>query len=237
MRLLRDEKLRYRDIAVLTGNLGGYEKIIDAVFSEYEIPFFIDRKVDINNHPLTRMILSMFDVFIDNWSYEAVFSYLKTGLTNVEMHDIDKLENYVLACGIRGSIWTREWDMSPDFIPDEKNTEAQTEMLDRINRIREEVVKPLLEFRNKTKGKRTAREFCTAIYDFLVGLDVPDKIEQSIRKFNDKGDLSLANEYSQVWNTVMDLLNQIVEAMGMKLLVWSASVKYLKQVLGSTKLD
>jgi len=236
VRLLRDEKLRYRDIAVLTGNLGGYEKIIDAVFSEYEIPFFIDRKVDINNHPLTRMILSMFDVFIDNWSYEAVFSYLKTGLTNVEMHDIDKLENYVLACGIRGSIWTREWDMSPDFIPDEKNTEAQTEMLDRINRIREEVVKPLLEFRNKTKGKRTAREFCTAIYDFLVGLDVPDKIEQSIRKFNDKGDLSLANEYSQVWNTVMDLLNQTVEAMGDETFGLERFSKIFKTGLGEYKI-
>mgnify|MGYP001415185581 FL=1 len=214
VRLLRDENLRFRDIAVLTGNLGRYEKIVGAVFSEYGIPFFIDRKVDIDKHPLIRMLLAMFDIFIDNWSYEAVFSYLKTGLANVDMHDIDKLENYVLACGIRGSLWMREWDMSPDLIPDERNPEARTGMLTEINRIREAVIKPLLEFRNRTKGKRTAKEFCTAIYDFLVGMDVPGKIEQSVMEFNARGELSLANEYSQVWNTVMDLLSQAVEAMG-----------------------
>ncbi|NMA66198.1 MAG: helicase-exonuclease AddAB subunit AddB, partial [Clostridiaceae bacterium] len=234
--LLRDKNLRFRDIAVLTGNLGGYEKIIDAVFSEYGIPFFIDRKIDINNHPLIRMILSMFDIFIDNWSYEAVFSYLKTGLTNVEIEDIDKIENYVLACGIRGSIWTREWDMSPEIIPDKKTVEAQADMLKEINEIREIIIKPLLAFRNNTRGRRTAREFCTAIYDFLISMDIPNVIEQSIKEFNDRGELALSNEYSQVWNTVMDLLNQTVEAMGDETFGLERFSKIFKIGLGEYKI-
>jgi len=58
--------MRYREIAVVTGNLDGYEKLIEAVFSEYGIPCFIDRKVDIVNHPLVRLIMSMLDIFIEN---------------------------------------------------------------------------------------------------------------------------------------------------------------------------
>lgn len=212
--LCRDKNLRFRDIAVLTGNMEAYRKIIEVLFTEYGIPFFIDSKVDINNHPLVRMITSMMDIFIENWTYEAVFSYLKSGLTKHRLEDIDLLENYVLSCGIRGSAWIREWDMSTDLIPDDRALESQQKMLEEVNRIRKEVIEPLLEFRNQTIGRRTAAEFCGAIYDFLVKMEVPQRIESSIDRFKQEGNLTLANEYSQVWNTLMGLLDQTVESMG-----------------------
>ncbi|HHV65163.1 MAG TPA: helicase-exonuclease AddAB subunit AddB [Peptococcaceae bacterium] len=216
IRLTRDEGFRFRDIGVVARNLAGYERLIEVIFTEYEIPFFLDRKVNITNHPLVRMILSLFEIFIDNWSYEAVFSYLKTGLTGLEREDIDRLENYVLACGIRGNRWAAEedWRMSPNFLPDEKDLVRQEKMLQEINSIRQSVVKPLKEFRQRTKGRNTALEWCTAIYDFLVGIGVPARLEKFIRRFQDSGQLNLANEYSQVWNILMQVLEQTVEVMG-----------------------
>ena len=56
--------MRWRDIAVVVRNLAAYEKLIEVIFSEYGIPCFIDRKIDITNHPLVRLILSMLDIFI-----------------------------------------------------------------------------------------------------------------------------------------------------------------------------
>src|SRR5690606_29090456 len=38
--------------------------------------------------------------------------------------------------------------------------------------------------------------------------------EDIVDKFRKAGDLTLANEYSQVWNMVMELLDQVVEVMG-----------------------
>jgi len=215
IRLCRDQCMRFRDIAVVSRNLPAYEKLVELIFSDYEIPYFIDRKTEISNHPLVRLLMSMMDIFIDNWSYEAVFRYLKTGLTGIDRRSIDLLENYVLACGIRGSYWTREkpWDMSPDLIPNDQLDENQSE-LDEINDIRNRVVKPLLDFRNKTKGKRTAAEFCTGIFEFLCDLGVPESIEKNIDDFRESGRLKLADEYSQVWNIVMDVLDQTVEVLG-----------------------
>jgi len=214
--LCRDRGMRYRDIAVVTGNLADYERLIETVFAEYGIPYFIDRKVGIVNHPLVRMIMSMLDIFIENWSYEAVFRYLKTGLTGIGQDCIDRLENYVLACGIRGSRWTeeQEWRMVPGFVPTEKNLEEEGEMIEDINRIRAQVVMPLMEFRRNTRGRKKASDFCTSLYDFLCTLKVPERIEDSIERFRRDGNLSLANEYSQVWNIVMEVFDQMVEVMG-----------------------
>ncbi|NLB77477.1 MAG: helicase-exonuclease AddAB subunit AddB, partial [Clostridiaceae bacterium] len=216
IRLCRDHNMRFRDITVVTRNLPAYEKLVEIIFSDYEIPYFIDRKVDINNHPLVRLLQSMMDIFIDNWSYEAVFRYLKTGLTGIDQSSIDKLENYVLACGIRGSYWTREkpWDMSSELIPKDRLLDENQRELDEINDIRSIIITPLLDFRNKTKGRRTAVELCTGIYDFLCDLGIPVTIEKSIDNFRELGELNLANEYSQVWNIVMEVLDQTVEVMG-----------------------
>lgn len=216
VRLCRDQGMRYRDIAVVVRNLAAYERFIEVIFTEYEIPCFIDRKIDITNHPLVRMILSMLDIFNENWSYEAVFRYLKTGLTGLDRSSIDRLENYVLACGIRGSRWTKdeEWRMSPGLLPDERDSGHQDTALKEINEVKAEIARPLLEFRKKTRGRKKASEICGALYDFLCALGVPGRIEACIESFRKGGELNLANEYSQVWNIVMEVFDQTVEVMG-----------------------
>lgn len=216
VRLCRDQHLRYRDIAVVVRNLSTYERLIEVIFAEYEIPCFIDQKIDITNHPLVRLILSMLEIFNENWSYETVFRYLKTGLTGIERSRIDRLENYVLACGIRAGRWTSEkdWNMSPNMLPDERETEDQRKALLEINQIRSEVTEPLLAFRQKTKGRRKASEICSALYDFLAAIGIPERLAADIDQFRKNGLISLANEYSQVWNIVMEVLDQAVEVMG-----------------------
>lgn len=215
VRLCRDRGMRYRDIAVMVRNLAAYERPIEVIFAEYGIPCFIDRKIDVTNHPLVRLIMSMLDIFNENWSYEAVFRYLKTGLTGVDRSSMDRLENYVLACGIRGSRWTSEqdWNMSPGLIPGE-DLSFQDTALKEINKVRYYISGPLLEFRKKTRGRKKASEICGALYDFLLTIGVPGRIESCIDQFRKSGKLSLANEYSQVWNILMEVFDQTVEVMG-----------------------
>ncbi|HBR01733.1 MAG TPA: helicase-exonuclease AddAB subunit AddB [Ruminiclostridium sp.] len=238
IRLCRDKNLRYRDIGVISRNLPAYEKIIEAVFSEYGIPCFIDRKTDIKNHPLVRLALSMMDIFNENWSYESVFRYLKTGLTGVGQDAIDRLENYVLACGIRGNQWTKneDWRMTPELMPDENTLESQKDLLEDINEIRARVWAPLAAFRKKVQGKRTAADFCTGLYDFLCALDVPHTIEKNIESFKAEGQLALANEYSQVWNILMEVFDQTVEVMGEETFSLERFSKIIEVGLGQYKI-
>lgn len=215
--LCRDDGIRYKDVAVVTRSLDEYEKLISAIFPQYGIPFFIDRKKSIDSHPLVTLVLSMMDIFIHNWSYEAVFRYLKTGLTGIAREDIDVLENYVLASGIKGNQWTSEddWTYRPDSGFNSKGmTERELLIIENVNRTRRNILEPIMSFRNKTKGRTQVRTMCTAIYQFLCDLGIPDLIEERIEDLKKAGTLALANEYGQIWNIVMEVLDQTVEAMG-----------------------
>ncbi len=207
LRKCRKEGLRYRDIAVITGDLALYGKVIRVVFDEYGIPCFIDRKKDITGHPLVLLVLSALEVTTSNWSYETVFRYLKTGLTGIGREDLDILENYVLANGIKGSAWVKDEDWSYDIGYSE-------ELLKKVNEVRREAAEPLVRLYKKVKGKNTGREICTALYDFLCELEVPERLEKLVEYFASEGELDRADEYSQVWNILLELLDQVVEAMG-----------------------
>ena len=43
--------------------------------------------------------------------------------------------------------------------PDDRGFEDKKKVLDEINGIRDQAIKPLIKFRNKTKGKKNARDF------------------------------------------------------------------------------
>lgn len=239
VRLARDRGIRYRDMAVVTGNLSGYEKIIRAVFTDYGIPFFIDRTREINDHPLILLTLSALNIFSSNWSYETVFKYLKTGLANMDREAVDTLENYVLACGIRGSRWTRSepWDfrLEPSF--EGKGPEgSELEAINQADEIRLKVITPLLALRSKTRGRKKAREICTALYEFLCGIEVPETLERLIMEMQADGDLEPANEYSQVWNIVMEVFDQIVEVLGEEELTLERFSKLLAAGFGEYKI-
>ncbi len=216
VRLCRDGGMRYRDIAVVVRNLAAYGRLIEVIFGEYGIPCFIDRKIEIINHPLARLILSILDIFNENWSYEAVFRYLKTGLTGIDRSSIDSLENYVIACGIRGSRWTdgQDWNMIPGLIPNRRDLDDHYGALREINKIKYDICGPLLEFRKKTRGRKKVSEICGGLYDLLLATGVPGRIEMCIDQFRKGGKPGLAREYSQAWNIVMEVFDQAVEVMG-----------------------
>lgn len=107
LRLVREKQYRFKDISVICRDVDNYEKVVSAIFAEYEIPYYIDKKIDIASNPLIVFINSAVDIISKNWTYESMFKYLKTGLIKefrgVEGAElIDELENYVLAYGIKG---------------------------------------------------------------------------------------------------------------------------------------
>ena len=205
LRFVRDKGYRFRDISVVCRNIDDYEKITTAIFNEYDIPFFLDKKVDILSNPLVILILSSIEIMLRNWSYESVFKYLKSGLLNIDRDEIDILENYVLEHGIKGFKWTEELSIVEE-------TEESTE-INPIN-IMIKVREPLIKFHSKIKGNKNVREICTSIYEFLVDLDIFNTINLWITDFENKGIQNKVMEYQQVSDIVMDILDQAVDVIG-----------------------
>lgn len=216
LELCREKGLRYGEIAVVTGNLPAYDGLIRVIFSQHGIPFFIDQKRGVMGHPLVLAVLSALHILSGGWSYEAVFRYLKTGLTNIAKADVDLIENYVLANGIRGSRWTRDeqWSFSPDGYGGAELTEYEKTTLARINEIRNDIVTPFKNFEAYIRGRKKCREICTALFGFLTEIGIPARMEEIVDAMKSSGNLELAGEYSQIWNILMEALDQLVEVMG-----------------------
>lgn len=218
IRMCREEGYRFKDIAVITRNLENYETLIASIFGEYEIPYFIDEKRNIEGNLIIILITSAIEIITKNWSYEAIFRYLKTGLTNIDIEEVDILENYVLSAGIRGKKkWIDEdiWNYRPGALFDREDISLEEqESLDRVNSIRKIVVDPLKKLYKNTRGKKNAEEICRIIFDFLIEIDASNKIENLIELFKNTKRQELADEYSQIWNIVIDMLDQTVEIMG-----------------------
>ena len=100
--LIQENGCAYRDIAVIAGNLSAYESQIEEEFIQYEIPFFMDKTRNILLNPFIEYMKSAMLILIENFSYESVFHYLRSGLADFTQDEVDDLENYVLEMGIRG---------------------------------------------------------------------------------------------------------------------------------------
>lgn len=113
-RLVQEGKARYREIAVITGDLPGYGKEITHQFTQNQIPHFMDDKKNVLDNCLVELIRASLEAVRQDFSYESVMRYLRTGLVSQERTMVDRLENYILAMGIRGGKRFREtWEPGP----------------------------------------------------------------------------------------------------------------------------
>ncbi|MDQ0198132.1 helicase-exonuclease AddAB subunit AddB [Neobacillus ginsengisoli] len=224
--LVRTKGYRYRDIALLIRNGAAYHDLVEPVFNDYQIPYFIDQKRTMLNHPLIELIRSSLEVINSYWRYEPVFRVIKTELLYPLQENpagmrekLDKLENYCLQYGIQGSKWTGKNRWSYRRIRGlelevSTQTDAEKEMEQQLNELRLMVTAPLLRLSRRLKKADSGRKFCEAIYLLLEELDIPSKLEKWKTAAEEKGNLVRMREHEQVWNAVIDLLDQYVEVLG-----------------------
>lgn len=241
VRLTREQGYRYRDIAVVTGDVQQYGNYVPEIFEQYHIPYFIDQTKNILFHPFIECIRAILEMIEYDFSYESVFRFLRCGLaekiipqgklSTMELEldgetgeksaqckeqtihrlteqEIDRLENYVLARGIRGaSRWSKPWTF---VMPD-----GTLEDMERLNEIREAVYenfKPLLmAFRGK---ENTVSTQTFELYSLIRRLDMEQLLKERGEFFEKNGNQARAKEYDQIYKIVMDLLDKVTSLLG-----------------------
>ncbi len=218
IRMARDEGRRWRDIAVLLRELEMYHDLVTGIFTDYGIPFFIDHKRKVMHHPLVELIRSALETVLKNWAYEPVFRYLKTDLVPVDRESIHILENYVLAHGIRGSRWTddRDWYYRKQYFPGDNREPGAEEKarLEQVNCIRRRATGALAQFCRKINTAANVREMTAHLYGLLEDLKAGNTVQEWSEAAKSEGNIAAAREHSQVWRSVMDLFDEVVEALG-----------------------
>lgn len=210
-RLIREENYRYKDIAVVSGDVSMYGDLLLMECNKAKIPCFVDNKKTISSNPVVEMIRSAMDIAEHNFSYESVMRFLKCGLTGFTQDAIEKFENYLIAQGIRGySMYQKEWTRS--------YRSAYEIDFEQINGVRERLVTELKAFYEVMTSKTsTVREIITALYELMSYYRAEEQIVEYAELFKQRAieeDRQRAKEYDQVYRLVLEVFDRIVELLG-----------------------
>ena len=207
MELIRKGGMAYRDIAFVAGDLESYAPYVESEFARLGIPVYIDRTRGIILNPMIEYIKSGLELYKEDFSYEAVLHYLRSGLSDITPEEADLLENYVLATGIRGyKRWSRLFTHKSESMG-----EAEEALL-RINGIREKLMDQVKLLQGRA-GESVA-DYVNHLYDFLVQNQVQQKLSKLAQHFNEQNQPGRAREYAQIYGLVMELLDQIYGLLG-----------------------
>ncbi len=206
-RLVKEEGYRYREIALVGGDVAGYEPVIRQIFGRAGIPFFIDAKGDMMGHPLVAFLQGAMEAVERDYSYETVFAFLKSGLGPLAGEDLYELENYVLASGLRGrKAWSSPWEAGPG---------REGWDMERLEDLRRAVIEPLLSFRAVLKDEEsTVRDYAAATVALMQGQQAEQKLKTLAMELEAAGETTLSQEYEQSYDKVLALLDRVVELFG-----------------------
>ena len=210
IKLTRLGGYRYKDIAIVLGDMDSYAKITAKLLELNDIPYFLDNKRKVTGSSFVELIRSSLEIIEKGYTYDSILRYLKTGMTGIDKNDIDVLDNYCIAMGIRGKkAWHDKW--KKQAIRGKNKYD-----LERLNELRQKIVDDLSYLQdcvdNSKKGAVKVKDMMMALYRFITALNCSQAInEMGSRK-------EAGKEYDQLYKKVMQLFDKIVELLGEEIL-------------------
>lgn len=206
--LVQNEGYRYKEIAIVSGDIDTYSNYASSILGRYNIPYFLDTTKDILFHPFIEFIRAILEVVKTDFAYSSIIRLLRCGFCDLSENDIDILENYLLATGIKGhKAWKDRW------LRTGRNKKKYD--LDKLDGLRTEIfelLSPLYEIFKRDKS--TVREQIVAIYELCCKLSVSKKLDERSKQYQDVGMQSKAKEYEQIYEIVMSLFEKYVQLLG-----------------------
>ena len=212
-RKVRDEGAHYRDFVIAARDIGPYSASLAMAMGRYDIPMFLADKPDLLSRPPMALVIGALESVRSNFGCRELFGCLKTGLTGLAWDEIDRLENYAITWKIHGAAWERDWVEHPDGygIPVDEAAQMQ---LDELNELRARAIAPFAALRERLKGEQPSAECVRALYDFLLAVDAPRRMEERAAEHDAAGRLQLADEYRQLWEILVSAMEQFAWVRG-----------------------
>ncbi len=228
---LAGEGIRYREIAIVCGSLKDYAQYAKRILSMYEIPYYIDHSSAVVMDPAFEFVQSAITVLDQNFSYESVMALIRTGLCpEAESGPADRLENYLLATGIRGYKAWRE--------PFSRMTkDKDQDLLDEANRYRELFMAGFEPFAEvMKKGQALFCEYSQALWKLFLSFDVHRTVARMSEECRQNGQEELAQEYASVMKVILDVLEEGCSLIGQETVTRSQFSQILRSGFSEAKI-
>lgn len=238
---VQDQGMRWQDYAILIRDVQGYHDLLEQVFDQYHIPLFLDVKRKMIHHPIVECLRSLLDIFKSQWKYDAVLRCLKTDLltpwkNRAERHEwqhkIDVLENMALAYGLQGHKW---FSFNYKKLAEDAGRLGMTETL--WLELQADVLEPIKRLEAELNEAEDVGSFCLSLFQFIEQIDAPYKLQQWAEEAEQDQLLQKAREHEQAWQSIGELLDQMVEILGDHTLSLDSFIQLLEAGLESLQFS
>ncbi len=183
---------RYLDFTILCCGLSEYKDDIKKIFDTYEIPYFLDNHIDVNNISAINFISSILDCLSQGLNYIEVMRLLASPYMHFDQNLLHDIDNKCVEFGLKYNI------------TDSKILADYPEFLNALAPIKELV---------DTK-QSTYSVYCEALRNILLNLDYEGTINSESARYITVQDYESARVLGQVYSKIMTALDELVKVLG-----------------------
>lgn len=206
-KLMRENGVRCRDIAVFERTEGTYDKELSSAFARYGVPFYEDARQPVACEPLAVYLTSLLEIACNGLTTDALMRHLKTGLTDLSEEEISEIENYAFVWRIKSSQWRDDFTQNPNGYGTEL-TDFDAEKLNSLNEIRKKAVAPVLGFKRDFSQAEDEKK-AEVIYDCLIKNSIDKKLKALSDELLANGKTALSQEQDAVWTLIIGMLDKL----------------------------
>lgn len=207
--MVREGRYRYKDIAIIHGNLADIEPIAEEILPSLDIPYFIDMNQSMYMNPCLESLRAILDIAERDYSYDSVFRFLKTGVTGISSDGIEQLENYCRKKGIRGESW---WNKC--FSEEAKMSYKEGQDLYITMNCGYQVMQQLTPVVTALKQAVCVKEYVQAMQSYLEESHMKALLKEKELLFEKQGNLVQAKSYSQIYDKLQDIFDKLNSILG-----------------------
>ena len=192
-------------IAVLYPAGSGYAPVLAEILPQYGVSAYIAQKRPAGAHPLCRFVLFSLAAVSGGWRTSDVVECVQTGFIPMERADADALCAYLEGMDVRGEAIKRPFTYIRD---------GGEEELAQLNASREKVTGPLSALQAALRRAKNADDTIAAVLALLDAVNAFETLGQQRTALLDAGLMSEAEDCAQVWNQLMETLDQLHTLLG-----------------------
>lgn len=210
---------RYKDIKVLCPDISLYGYAIDKYFSDYNIPFYLDKKESLINSVLGKYVLSFLNAYKNNFKLSFVLDFAKNYLFK---EDVCAFENFCIKYNVSFNYSDLNIGLlDPHFAQAAAIGKKLTALFDRYD----------------IKKADTCKNYINKISNFLTEENIVKKLEEYGEMLNSYGIKEEERRIVQAEKKLRQVLDQLAAVMENEYLTLDKFIKAFSAALNAATIS
>ena len=223
LRAWHDEGIAWQHMAVAMADSAAMPGILTVTLAAAGIPHYAARKDSALRHGLCRLLLGALRSATGNYASLDVLQMARSGFAPVTEMEAQQLENYCIAQGINRGKWLKPF--------------TRGEQAEAMEDVRQRLIAPVEALRERLRSAKTATQSMEAVFRLMEDVDAYHTLLAREEVLLAAGMAAEAAQNRQVWQIVMDLLDQLHALLGERRAAMKDVARYVESGLNGASIS